>query len=73
MRAGSPLVLAGLSTAAQLRLDPPGLDLEVEPVAHGQLRLASEDGWLVRFPRALCRLRAGDGRAGPVMGGSNGT
>ncbi len=54
----------GLPTAARLRLDPPGLDLEVEPIAHGPLRLLSDDGRLVRFPRVLCALRADDGRTG---------
>lgn len=54
----------GLPTAARLRLDPPGLDLAVDPIAHGPLRLVSDDGRLVRFPRALCGLRASDGRTG---------
>ncbi len=53
-----------LPASARLRLDPPGLDLEITPIAHGPLRLESDDGRLVRFPRVLCGLRAGDGRAG---------
>ena len=54
----------GLPTSARLRLDPPGLDLEVQPIAHGPLRLVSDDGRLSRFPRVLCGLRTGDGRTG---------
>jgi hypothetical protein len=54
----------GLPTAARLRLDPPGLDVEVEPIAHGPLRLLSDDGRVVRFPRVLCGLRTSDGRTG---------
>jgi hypothetical protein len=54
----------GLPTSARMRLDPPGLDVEVQPIAHGPLRLVSDDGRLSRFPRVLCGLRTGDGRTG---------
>jgi hypothetical protein len=54
----------GLPVSARLRLDPPGLDLEVKPIGHGPLRLVSDDGRVSHFPRVLCGLRAGDGRTG---------
>lgn len=40
------------------------LRLDVEPVAFAPVLLAAPDGRTSRFPRALCRYRAGDGRAG---------
>lgn len=40
------------------------LDLEVSPVGVGPVLLESGDGRRSRFPRALCRFRAPDGRAG---------
>jgi thiamine kinase-like enzyme len=54
----------GLITDAELRLDPPGLELEVEPLAFGPLRLLSPDGRVSHFPRAMCRARTRDGREG---------
>ncbi len=40
------------------------VSLEIEPLAFGALRLDSPDGRLSYFPRAMCRLRTGDGRSG---------
>ena len=54
----------GLIAVAALRLEPGGLELAVEPAAWGPLRLAAPDGRVASFPRAMCRVRAGDGRAG---------
>jgi thiamine kinase-like enzyme len=54
----------GLITAARLALEPPGLELDVEPLAFGALRLVAPDGRVSHFPRAMCRLRTGDGRGG---------
>ena len=54
----------GLIADAHLRLDPTGLEIEVEPLAFGPLRLLSPDGRVSHFPRAMCRLRCGDGRSG---------
>jgi hypothetical protein len=54
----------GLITDAKLRLDPPGLQLDVEPLAFGPLRLLSPDGRVSHFPRAMCRARTSDGREG---------
>jgi hypothetical protein len=54
----------GLISAARLELEPGGLALEIEPLAFGPLRLISPDGRISHFPRAMCRVRAADGRSG---------
>lgn len=58
----------GLVESGRIAISPtgslPGFDVELEPLAHGALRLESSDGRLTHFPRAMCRLRAGDGRSG---------
>jgi hypothetical protein len=54
----------GLITHARIALQPAGVELEVEPIAFGPLRLEAPDGRLSLFPRAMCRLRAADGRTG---------
>src|SRR5205085_4405360 len=48
----------GLVAAAALSLDPGGLEVEVEPLAFGALRLVAPDGRVSHFPRAMCRFRA---------------
>jgi hypothetical protein len=53
-----------LITHAELELDPPPLQLEIEPLAFGPLRLLSPDGRVSHFPRAMCRARSRDGREG---------
>lgn len=40
------------------------LDLAVEPVAFSPVGLTAPDGRISRFPRAWCRFRSDDGRAG---------
>ena len=40
------------------------LELEVEPIAFGPLLLTAPDGRISQFPRAMCRVRARDGRTG---------
>ncbi|HEX4563360.1 MAG TPA: phosphotransferase [Solirubrobacteraceae bacterium] len=40
------------------------LELDVEPIAFGPLLLTAPDGRISQFPRAMCRVRARDGRAG---------
>lgn len=42
----------------------PGLDLEVEVVAHSPVLLVSPDGDESRFPRSMVRYREADGRTG---------
>jgi hypothetical protein len=54
----------GLIAAGRLLLEPPALDLAVEPLAFGPLRLVAPDGRVSHFPRAMCRLTSGDGRSG---------
>jgi hypothetical protein len=54
----------GLITEAGLRLEPGEQALAIEPLAFAPLRLVSRDGRVSHFPRALCRVRAADGRAG---------
>jgi hypothetical protein len=54
----------GLISRARLSLAPPGLDVEIEPLAFGPLRLLSSDGRVSHFPRAMCRIRCADGRRG---------
>jgi hypothetical protein len=54
----------GLFTATSISSSPPELALEIEPVAYGPLRLQAPDGRVSLFPRAMCRVRAADGRRG---------
>ncbi len=54
----------GLPRRARARIDPGGLDLAIEPLAFGPLVLEAPDGRVSRFPRALSRFTASDGRAG---------
>ena len=54
----------GLVERARIGLSPAGIELDVEPIAFGPLRLQAPDGRLSLFPRAMCRVRAADGRAG---------
>jgi len=52
----------GLITAARIHYGE--LELEIEPRAFGPLLLESSDGRISQFPRAMCGVRAADGRAG---------
>ncbi len=52
----------GLITAA--RIGYGDLQLQVEPLAFGPLRLEAPDGRVSQFPRAMCRVSADDGRTG---------
>ena len=54
----------GLIESAALELAPGDLRLAVEPLAFGPLRLEAPDGRVSSFPRAMCRVRAADGREG---------
>ncbi|MGA2837046.1 MAG: hypothetical protein ABSF84_10660 [Acidimicrobiales bacterium] len=54
----------GLPSSAAVRIDPVGLGLAVEPVEFGPLELTSTDGRVSRFPRAMARFTASDGRSG---------
>ncbi|HEX4465542.1 MAG TPA: phosphotransferase [Solirubrobacteraceae bacterium] len=54
----------GLIAAARIVSGPGTLELDVEPIAWGALRLEAPDGRLSYFPRAMCRVRSADGRTG---------
>lgn len=54
----------GLFTSTKVVSGPDELTIEVEPVAFGAILLESPDGRISHFPRAMCRVRTGDGRAG---------
>jgi hypothetical protein len=64
VRASERLRADGLIAGARVKLDPPGLELELEPLAFGPLRLVAPDGRVSHFPRAMCRVRTRDGRGG---------
>jgi hypothetical protein len=53
----------GLVDSARIVLQPHGLELGVEPLAFGPLRL-TRDECITNFPRAMCRYRSPDGRTG---------
>ena len=54
----------GLVATAGMTISPGDLDLRVEPVAFGALRMDSSGGRVTLFPRAMARVRTGDGRIG---------
>jgi hypothetical protein len=54
----------GLITGARIMSGPEALELAVEPLAFGALRLEAPDGRLSLFPRAMCRVTSADGRSG---------
>jgi hypothetical protein len=54
----------GLPRHARLVLQPGAMEIEVEPLGHGPLALADDDGRVAQFPRAWCRLSTADGRVG---------
>jgi thiamine kinase-like enzyme len=52
----------GLIRAAEIRFGE--LAVDVRPLAFGPLRLEASDGRVSEFPRAMCAIRARDGRSG---------
>jgi hypothetical protein len=54
----------GLIERARIVSGPDELEVEVEPLGFGALRLEAPDGRVSLFPRAMCRVRAADGRTG---------
>ncbi len=54
----------GMPTTARARIEPGGLDLLIQPLAFGPLMLVAPDGRTSRFPRAVARFVAEDGRTG---------
>lgn len=54
----------GLPDTARAIVEPGPLDLLIQPLAYGPLLLVAPDGRTSRFPRAVARFRAEDGRVG---------
>jgi hypothetical protein len=54
----------GLPTAATVTVGPGPVELVIEPVAFGPVLLTAPDGRTSRFPRAMARCTAADGRRG---------
>jgi hypothetical protein len=54
----------GLINSATITSGPDELELSVEPLAFGPILLIAPDGRVSHFPRAMCRIRAADGRTG---------
>lgn len=54
----------GLITSARTVSEPGPMELTIEPVAFGAIRLEAPDGRVSHFPRAMCRLTTADGRGG---------
>jgi hypothetical protein len=63
---GQELGREGLPTSGWVAVDAgeAGVRLDVEPVAFAPVGLHAPDGRVSRFPRALCRFTAADGRTG---------
>lgn len=54
----------GMPRSALARVEPGGLELEIEPIAFGPLLLTAPDGRISRFPRAVASFVCRDGRKG---------
>jgi Phosphotransferase enzyme family len=54
----------GLVTAAHLTLGSGPLEVDVQPLGFGALRMEAPDGRVSFFPRAMATFRTGDGRCG---------
>ncbi len=54
----------GLPVEGRAVVEPGGLDLEIRPIAFGPVLLTAPDGRTARFPRAVARFTALDGRRG---------
>jgi hypothetical protein len=64
VRASEHVADNGLITDATVLIGSEELRLEIEPLAFGAILLESDDGRTSHFPRAMCRVRTGDGRSG---------
>ena len=54
----------GLITSGRIAMSPVDIEVELEPLAFGAILLEAPDGRISHFPRAMCRVRATDGRHG---------
>jgi hypothetical protein len=64
VNASEQVAADGLIEHARIDLGRETGALEVLPLGFGALRLQAPDGRLSLFPRAMCRVRAADGRSG---------
>jgi hypothetical protein len=64
VRAQETFAPNGLPVGTELTLQPGGLLLNTEVVAHAPVRLLSGDGRVAQFPRAWVSVTAADGRSG---------
>jgi thiamine kinase-like enzyme len=64
VEASEEVEASGLIRQASMSLSPPGLEVTIDPLAFGPLRLESPDGRVALFPRAMCRIACSDGRSG---------
>lgn len=54
----------GMPVSGTARVEPGHLEVDIEPLAFAPLLLTAGDGRISRFPRAMARFTAADGRAG---------
>lgn len=54
----------GLVASDKLAMNAAGLELNVEPLAYGPIRLVADDGRVSHFVRAMSRVSDGSGRSG---------
>ena len=54
----------GLITSGRIAMSPVDIEVDLEPLAFGAILLEAPDGRISHFPRAMCRVRATDGRLG---------
>ena len=54
----------GLIGSGRIAMSPGDTEVELEPLAFGAILLEAPDGRISHFPRAMCRVRATDGRQG---------
>jgi hypothetical protein len=54
----------GMPVRGTATVEPGHLELDIEPLAFAPLLLTADDGRVSRFPRAMARFTARDGRAG---------
>jgi hypothetical protein len=64
VHATSEIAHSGLFTSTKIVSGPAELTLEAESLAFGAILLEAPDGRISHFPRAMCRVRAADGRSG---------
>jgi hypothetical protein len=64
VRSTEQIASNGLITTARIAMSPGDVEVEVELLAFGAILLEAPDGRISHFPRAMCRVRATDGRQG---------